>query len=71
MTINLENEIVSTGYDPITRTCSYVIERGNRRWTVNIPEKDLNAHGSNKAVRRIQLGNVLTQAMTGKADGEE
>lgn len=68
MTVNLENEVVSTSYDSVNQLCIYVIERGRQRWTVSIPEKDLNTHGINKAARRIHLGQVLSQAMMGPPD---
>ena len=70
MTINFDTEIVATRHDPITRTHHYTVERGGRRWTVNLHDDDLNRHGGNKAARRNHLGNLLHQAMMGKADGE-
>lgn len=68
--INLDTEIVATGHDPITRTHFYTIERGGRRWTVKIHDDHLSRHGANKQARRNHLGNLLTEAMRGKADGE-
>lgn len=69
-TIHLENEIVATRHDPVTRTSFYTIERNGRRWTVGIPDDDLNRHKSNKAARRLHLAQTLNMAMQGKADGE-
>jgi hypothetical protein len=70
MTINLDTEIVETRHDPVSRMNSYVLERGGRRWTVHIHLNDLDRHGANKLARRNHLGNLLQQAMLGKADGE-
>jgi hypothetical protein len=69
--INLEREIVSTGYDTTKRACIYTVARDDRRWTVSIPLDDLNQHGVNSAARRKHLGNILDQAMNGPADGEK
>ncbi len=70
MTINPESEIVASRHDPVARVFHYTIERGGRRWTVAIPEDDLNRHKANKQARRNHLGNALNVAMMGKADGE-
>lgn len=78
MTINLDTEIVATRHDPVSRMNFYTIERGGRRWTVSLHDDDLNQHGPmtdnpndpSKIRRRNHLGNLLQQAMLGKADGE-
>jgi hypothetical protein len=73
MTLSPETEIVSTRHDAVARVSYYTIERGGRRWTVAIPDDDLNKHGYKKGhemLRRNHLANVLTTAMAGKADGE-
>lgn len=70
MTIFLDNEVVASRHDPVARMNHYTIERGGRRWTVSVHLDDFNRHGGNVHARRAHLGNLLQQAMTGKADGE-
>jgi hypothetical protein len=70
MTINLDTEVVSSSYDVTAHMNTYTIKRDGRRWTVNIPDTALAIHGANHAARRTHLGNLLTDAMRGKADGE-
>ena len=70
MTVNLDTEIASTQYDPVTRMNIYTLERSGRRWTVRVHSDDLNRHGPNKLARRNHLANVLSGAMNGPADGE-
>jgi hypothetical protein len=73
MTISPETEVVSTRHDAAARVSYYTIERSGRRWTVAIPDSDLDKHGYKKGheiLRRNHLANVLTMAMAGKADGE-
>lgn len=70
-TVHLENEMVATRHDPQERKSHFTIERDGRRWTVAIPDDDLNRHKANKAARRMHVAQVLTMAMQGKADGEE
>lgn len=69
-TINLDTEVVATRYDRVKHENIYTIERGGRRWTVAIHDDDLARHKANKLARRAHLGNMLAQAMQGKADGE-
>lgn len=69
-TINIDTEVVASRYDPVTRINFYTIGRGGRYWTVQIHSNDLDNHGPNAEARRAHLGNVLNQAMQGKADGE-
>lgn len=68
MTVNLETEVVATGYNAAEQTCLYTIERGGKRWTVSVPLKHLEAHGGNRAARRNHLANVLENAMQGAHD---
>jgi hypothetical protein len=68
MTINLDTEIVATAFDPATNTCAYTIARGGRRWTVQVPLAQLDAHGASKDARRAHLANVLDAAMQGAPD---
>lgn len=69
MTINLDTEIVETRHDPVSRNNYYTIERNGRRWTVEIHMDEFNRCAS-KEQKRSLLGNRLTEAMRGKADGE-
>ena len=76
MTINPETEIVASSWDPQTRAHSYTIERTGRRWTVVIPDDDLQRFGPvlgasaavNKQNRRRHLAAVLENAMRGEPD---
>jgi len=68
MTIHLEEEIVGSRFDPVTRTCHYTIARNGKRWTVAVPIDHLEAHKANKAARRNHLANVLQNAMNGPHD---
>lgn len=68
MTIHLDTEVVSTRFDPVTRTCFYTIERDGKRWTASIPEVELNKHGPNKIARRNMIAMALNNAMMGKPD---
>jgi hypothetical protein len=78
MTINLEQEIVGSSYDPVERVHHYTIERNARRWTVKIPDAHLDQHGQimgasaaqNQANRRLHVARCLENAMRGPADGE-
>lgn len=70
MTINLDTEVVSSSYDIDAHMNIYTIKRDGRRWTVNIPDAAFAMHGASQAARRAHLGNLLTEAMRGKADGE-
>lgn len=71
MTINLDTEIVATAFDPATNTCAYTIARGGRRWTVQVPLAQLDAHGASKDARRAHLANVLDAAMQGAPDDQD
>lgn len=66
--INPETEIAGSSFDKKTRTHSYTIERGGRRWTVRIHDNDFLP--KTKAQRRQHLTNALESAMRGPADGE-
>lgn len=76
MTINPETEIVASSHDPVTRTHSYTIERGGKRWTVAIPDDEFARFGvvvgaqarSNQLRRRTYLVTKLTVAMQGEPD---
>lgn len=70
MTINLDTEIVATAHDPISRMNSYTIERGGRRWTVQVHMDEFQRCGPGAQARRNLLGHRLMTAMQGKADGE-
>jgi hypothetical protein len=70
MTINLDTEIVATRHEPKLRMTYYTIERGGRRWTIGVFADELDRHGGNRQARRNHVGNLLHQAMQGKADGE-
>ena len=70
MTVSPETEIVSTRHDALARISYYTLERGGWRWTVAIPDGDLDRHKANRAARRNHLANTLTMATAGKADGE-
>lgn len=69
-TINLDTEVVASSYDATAQTYSYTFERAGRRWTVTVPHAALAQHGPNVQARRNHLGNLLTEAMRGPADGE-
>lgn len=68
MTIALESELVASHFDPLTRICSYTIQRGGERWTVKIPHADLEKHKGNKQLRRNHVANALQNAMRGAPD---
>lgn len=68
MTIHLEGEIVASRIDPVTQACFYTIERGGKRWTVEVPLADLHRHAANKQGRRTHVANALNSAMQGKPD---
>lgn len=70
MTIHLDTEIVATRFDPVTLSCSYTIERGGKRWTVEIPKAHFDKHGANKIAKRTHLATVLNNAMLGPHDEE-
>lgn len=67
-TIHLDTEIVATTFDPVHQVCSYTIERGGKRWTVEIPKSQFDKHGANKIAKRTHLANMLNNAMQGKPD---
>jgi hypothetical protein len=71
MTISLDTEIVGTSFDPVTRICTYTIERDGRRWTAQIPIDHLEVHGPGQIgdqKRQMHLANVLTEKMRGPHD---
>lgn len=76
MTIHLESEVVATAFDPQTRVHSYTVGRGGKRWTVAIPDTELEKFGpifgaqagTNKARRRMYLARRLETAMGGPED---
>lgn len=70
MTVAIDTEIVATRFDAANRLCHYTIERGGKRWTVNVPLDHLESHKGNKQARRNHVGRVLEQAMMGPHDGE-
>ncbi len=78
MTINPEQEIVGSAFDPIKQVHRYTVERNARRWTVEIPDADFARFGQvmgasaaqNQANRRLHLARCLENAMRGPADGE-
>jgi hypothetical protein len=67
-TIHLDTEIVATSFDKVRRVASYTIQRGDQRWTVSLPEADLNKHGANKKLRQTMVATALNNAMQGKPD---
>lgn len=69
MTINLDTEVVGSTYDVSAHVSTYTVLRDGRRWTVTVPDVAF-AQCQNAASRRTLLGNLLTNAMRGKADGE-
>ncbi len=68
MTIHLDTEIVATRFDPVTQACFYTIERGGKRWTVEIPKAHFDKHGVNKIAKRTYLATMLNNAMVGEPD---
>jgi hypothetical protein len=66
VTINLETEIVSSGFDSASNAAVYTIQRGSKRWTVSIPMVGLDAHKGNKTARRNYLANALETAISQK-----
>lgn len=76
MTINPETDVVATSHDPVTRTHSYTIARGGKRWTTQIPDTDFGQFGPvmganadlNKMRRRQHLATRLEAAMAGAPD---
>ena len=66
----LETEIVASSYDEKNRVCTYTIKRGDKRWTVEVPQAQLDAHTGpqHKQLKRNHLAAVLMQAMNGKPD---
>jgi hypothetical protein len=67
MTIHLENEIVASAWNPVTRVCSYTLERDGKRWTVQIHESEFSRQGGTP-VRRAHLARKLETAMLGRED---
>lgn len=67
MTIALESQIVSSGFDKVSRTCFYTIEKNGERWTVHFPFDELNKK-TNKQLRRTHIANALQIAMRGNPD---
>lgn len=73
-TLAPDTEVVSSRYDRASRMCSYTIERGGHRWTVDIHEDDLNRHGyktGHKQLRRNHLANAFFEAMKGLDDAQK
>jgi hypothetical protein len=71
MTISLDTEIVASSYNPITRICTYTIERDGRRWTAEVHIDHLEAHGHGPIgakKRQTHIANALTSAMRGPHD---
>lgn len=71
MTISPENEVIVSGFDPVTKLCTYTIERLGRQWTVTIPLADLEKHKANKGARRLHLAKMLENAMAGPDDSQK
>lgn len=73
MTINIDTEIIATRYDAATKTNHYTIERGGRRWTVEVHDDHFDKLGrgiGSRQRRRTHIANRLEIAMRDKADGE-
>jgi hypothetical protein len=68
VTIHLDSEIVATGFDPLTQTCTYTIERDGKRWTATVALAEFNKLGANKVAKRNLVANALTSAMAGAPD---
>jgi hypothetical protein len=70
MTIALESEIVGSAYDPVSKVCTYTIERNGKRWTAEVPVHHLQSHkgGNAKMLRRNHVAKVLEMAMQGEPD---
>ena len=68
MTLALESEIIASAYDKTKRICSYTLQRGGERWTVNVPRDDLDKHKANKLGRRTHVANALLRAMQSAPD---
>jgi hypothetical protein len=71
--INLDDQIVSTAFDPKTRICSYVYQHSDgSRYTVAIPLDELARLGTtpaNRDVRRRHLAQkILTHIQTNPPD---
>ena len=70
MAINLDTEVASS-FDPVTRVCTYTIERNGQSWTVQIPLVDLERHGAlpgSIKKRREHLARLLEAKMNGPPD---
>lgn len=74
-TINLDDQIVSTSFDPATRACSYVYQHHDgSRYTVTIPLDELQKLGTtpaNRDVRRRHLAQkIVTHMQTSMPDAK-
>lgn len=64
MTVNLETEVISTGFDVDSNSGVYTIQRGTKRWTVKVPLAALEVHKGNMQARRTHLANALEAAIS-------
>jgi hypothetical protein len=64
MTVNLETEVISTGFDVDTASGVYTIQRGTKRWTIKVPLAVLEVHKGNAQARRTHLANALEAAIS-------
>lgn len=71
MAIHLEGQLVSSGFDEVSKTCSYTFEHEGKRWTVRVPLHELEKHGANAQRRRGHVTQLVTTAMQGPHDDAE
>lgn len=63
--INLDDQVVSTGYDAATRTCSYTYQHSDgSRYTVRIPLAELQNLGTTPANRDQRRKHLATRILT-------
>lgn len=75
-TINLDDQIVATSFDPNTRICTYTYQHTDgSRYTVPVPLDDLTRLGvtpANRDVRRRHLAQrIMTHIQTNPPDNHE
>lgn len=69
---NIDCDLVSSKWDAARQVNVYVGKRGDdRKWTVEIPQSELQPHIGNKMMRRKIVTNFMESAMNSRpADGE-
>lgn len=70
MPVNIDSDLVSSRFDKVRQLCIYTAKSGERRWTVEIPARELFALGGNKTLKRQTVTRYLQSAMSGPSDDE-